>query len=101
MSVRTCENTLGTIWPDDLYFVVAATGGYINPGGQIFILPVIFGLNGGWKIRLFRNNTIVDYQQQIVGDPYFTYDPSTRAVTVTPDVALQEKFIVQAYKPVL
>lgn len=91
-----CDLSLASVWPDDLYFTVSATGGYINPGGQVFALPLTFK---GWKIRLIRNNTPADYQEQIVGDPYWTIDYDTRVVTIVPDAALQEKFQVQAYKP--
>lgn len=92
-----CENSLGSIWPDDLYFVVAASGGYINPGGQVFTLPVAFE---GWKIRINRNNIPLDFEEQVSGDPYFTNDTTTRVVTLSVDVSLGEKFCVMAYKPV-
>lgn len=81
--------------PDDIYFVVAASGGLINPGGQVFTLPSTFQ---DWKIRLVRNNIPTDFEEQISGDPYFTYDVSTRVVTIVPDASLQDKFMVQAYK---
>lgn len=94
---QPCDNTLASLWPNDLYFTVSAIGGYINPGGQVFTLPLAFK---NWKIRLIRNNTPADYQEQIVGDPYWTIDYATRIVTIVPDASLQEKFQIQAYKPV-
>lgn len=93
---QVCDNTLASLWPDDLYFVVADVGGFINPGGSIFTLPLRFK---NWKIRLIRNNIPADFEQQIVGDPYFTIDLTTRVVTIIPTASLQDKFQVQAYKP--
>ncbi len=94
--MANCDNTLALIWPPDLYFVVADSGGYINPGGQLFTLPLIFQ---NWLIRLVRNNVPTDFEDQGLGDPYFTYDPTTRIVTIVPDASLEDKFMVQAYKP--
>lgn len=92
----TCSNTLASLWPDDLYFVVLDTGGFVNPDGSVFTLPARFQ---NWKIRLIRNNIPVDFEEQVVGDPYFTIDLSTRVVTIVPAASLQDKFMAQAYKP--
>jgi hypothetical protein len=94
----SCEYKLEDIWPDDLYIVVQASGGLINPGGQVFTLPIQFA---GWKIRINSSNSPVDYQDQGVGDPYFTIDYDTRVVTLWQDVVLLQKIVVMAYKPTL
>lgn len=82
--------------PDDLYFVVPLSGGiYISDGGNIITLPLSFD---GWKIRLFRNNTMVDYGNQGTGDPYFTQDTNTNTLALSADAVEDEKFSVWAYK---
>jgi len=93
-----CENTLSSIWPDDLYFVVPASGGpYVNPGGQIITLPEEFQ---GWKLRVNRNNAPVDYLDQGTGDPYFEVDFDNNFINIHPDASEKDKFMIQAYKPV-
>lgn len=97
-----CRNSLADIWPDDLYFVIGRPGSLLDAGGQVFTLPSSFsGPNGGsgWKIRINRNNTPLDYLDQGTGDSYFSYDTNTRVVTLSVDVSDLEKFMVQAYKP--
>jgi len=90
-----CDNTLASIWPDDLYFVVPASGGpYINNGGQIITLPEAFK---GWKVRVNRNNTPVDFEDQGTGDPYF--ERGDNFISLSVDVVTSEKFMIQAYKP--
>lgn len=90
-----CENSLGSIWPDDLYFVVpAADGEYISDGGQIILLPSIFN---GWKLRINRNNVPIDYLDQGTGDPYWNQSGNT--VILSQDVNTNEKFLIMAYKP--
>lgn len=92
-----CQSNLSDIFPDDLYFVVPASGGpYINDTGNIISLPDIFK---GWKVRVVRNNTPLDYGDQGLGDSYFTQDTSTNTIGLSADAATSEKFIIQAYKP--
>lgn len=93
-----CDVTLGSIWPDDLYFVVPASGGsYINNGGNVITLPSAFS---GWKVRVVRNNSPLDYGNQN-GDPYFTHDTTLNQLGLSVDAVTGEKFMIQAYKPVL
>jgi len=92
-----CENSLSSIWPDDLYFVVPASGGdYINDGGQIITLPSAFA---GWKVRVNRNNTPLDYEDQGTSDPYFTQDTGNNFINLSSDAVTGEKFMIMAYKP--
>lgn len=92
----SCTNSLGSIWPDDLYIIVQSSGGLINPGGQVFTLPADFK---GWKIRMTSDNSPVDFEDQGTGDPYFTIDFDTRVVTLWQDAVLQQKIVIMAYKP--
>lgn len=93
-----CEYSLGSVWPDDLYFVVPESGGeYANDGDNIIQLPDSF-IN--WKLRVFRNNIISDYGDQGLGDPYWTRDYDLNTVALSVDAATNDKFIIQAYKPV-
>lgn len=92
-----CEYSLGSIWPDDLWFKVPVSGGpYINEGGQYISLPSQFE---GWKVRVLRNNVPVDYEDQGEGDPYYTQDVNANTVYVSAVVVEGEKFSIQAYKP--
>jgi hypothetical protein len=92
-----CQNNLSDIWPDDLYFVVPASGGlYINDTENIISLPSSFN---GWKVRVIRNNTPLDYGNQGLGDPYFTHDTATNTIGLSVDASTNEKFMIQAYKP--
>lgn len=92
-----CDNSLGKIWPDDIYFVVPDSGGeYVSDGGQIIKLPVSFV---GWKIRVLRGNVPVDYNEQVPGDPYFEHNPAEQFLNIHPDAQSGDKFIIQAYKP--
>ncbi len=93
-----CENSLGSIWPDDLGFVVPASGGtYISDGGQIIVRPDSFS---GWKVRVNRNNLSLDKGEQVVGDPYFTHDETNNFINLSNDAVTGDKFMIQAYKPV-
>jgi hypothetical protein len=94
-----CENSLGSIWPDDLYFVVPASGGsYVNDGGQIIALPSRFD---GWKLRVVRNNAPLDMDEQVVGDPYWEHVPASNSINLSNDATTGDKFMIQAYKPIL
>lgn len=93
-----CENTLASVWPDDLYFRVPLSGSpYINDGGQVIALPASFL---GWKVRVNRNNTPLDYNDQGTGSPYFTQDWNNNFITLSNDALEDDKFMIQAYKPV-
>jgi hypothetical protein len=93
----SCNYSLGSIWPDDLYFVVPLIGGsYINAGGNIIQLPEKFRK---WKVRVVRNNVPQDYGQQVSGDPYWTRDYDTNTIGLSADAIDGEKFQIQAYKP--
>jgi hypothetical protein len=91
-----CTTSLGSLWPDDLYFVVPASGGILNDGDAVFTLPTRFR---NWKIRVVRNNIPNDFQQQVLGDPYFDVDITLNEVTIVPAASLGDKFMIQAYKP--
>lgn len=92
-----CEYSLENLWPDDLYFLVPASGGtYISAGGQIILLPATFQ---NWKVRVVKNNTPLDYGAQGLGDPYFTRNISSNTVILNVDAQYQDKFMIQAYKP--
>lgn len=93
-----CENSLGSIWPDDLYFVVPASAGpYVNNGGQIIALPARFD---GWKVRVVRNNLPLDMDEQVVGDPYFEHIMGNNTLNLSNDALTGDKFMIQAYKPI-
>ena len=93
--IKSCI-AAGSTPPDDLYFRVPDTGSsYINNGGNIITLPATFL---GWRVRLIRNNTPVDYGDQGLGDPYFTQDISTNTLGLSADAVTDEKFMVWAYK---
>lgn len=92
-----CDASLNSIWPDDLYFVVPISGSqYTNAGDNIIQLPATF-LN--WKVRVFRNNTLQDYGDQGLGDPYWTRDYTLNTIGLSVDAAYQDKFAIFAYKP--
>lgn len=94
----SCYRSLGDIWPDDLYFVVPASGGgYVDAGGQIITLPDAFS---GWKVRVARNNIPVDNGEQVSGDPYFEQNLESNFLNIVPDATEGDKFMIQAYKPV-
>lgn len=93
-----CDQTLGSIWPDDLYIVVPVSGGqYINAGGQVITLP---GKFKGWKIRVNKNSIPLDYENQGTGDPYFQHDPINNFINLSVDAVELDKFCIMAYKPV-
>lgn len=94
---QPCDNTLASLWPDDLNFLVEASGGYINPGGLVFTLPSRFK---NWKVRIFRNTGLLDAVDFGIGNPFWDIDYSTRVVTLSIAAQLQETFSIQAYKPV-
>jgi len=92
-----CEiiDVLRELIPDDLYFVVPTSGGeYIDAGGQIILLPARFN---GWKLRVFRTNVLLDFEDQGQGDPYWTKAGNTVVLSV--DASELEKFAIFAYKP--
>lgn len=92
-----CDNTLASIWPDDLYFVVPLSGSpYINADGQIIALPLAFK---GWKVRVVKNNIPLDYLDQGVGAPYFDQNLPANAINLSLDVEEEDKFMIWAYKP--
>ncbi len=94
-----CENSLASIWPDDLEFVVPASGSpYVNNGGQIIALPARFD---GWKLRVIRNNSPLDMDEQVVGDPYWEHVPASNSINLSNDAITGDKFMIQAYKPIL
>ncbi len=89
-----CSNTLGSIWPDDLY-ITCGVGQLIEPGAASSVFPTMVG----WKIRVVRGGAYLDYQDQGGGDPYFDYTAITAEATWSVQPADGEKFIIQAYKP--
>ena len=92
-----CSNSLKDIWPDDLYFVVPASGGeYINPDETTINLPSRFA---NWKLRIWRNNGRLDYEDQGNGDPYWTHNEGNNQAVLNVAVEQYEKFIIEAYKP--
>lgn len=95
--MANCDVTLASVWPDDLYFKVPASGGsYVNNGGNIISLPSTFS---GWLVRVVRNNVPLDYGEITVGDSYFTQDIALNKIGLSMDAVTGEKFMIQAYKP--
>jgi hypothetical protein len=92
-----CDTSLKSIWPDDLYFVVPVSGSpYINNNENIITLPAEFK---NWKVRVFRNNGLLDYGQQIPGDPYWNWDQTQNTIGLSTDAQTFEKFLIVAVKP--
>lgn len=95
-----CNNSLSSIWPDDLYFTVPVSGSpYVNDGGQVIALPAKFGSGGGWKVRVNRNNVPIDFEDQGTGDPFFTQNLDNNFLNISPDAKQGDKFAIMAYKP--
>lgn len=90
-----CSNTLGSIWPDDLYITCGA-GQLIEPGAASSVFPTM----EGWKIRVIRGSLPLWVNANPSnGSPYCDYSAlSGEATWSTPPVD-GEEFIIQAYKP--
>ena len=92
--MANCDNTLASIWPDDLYIVCGA-GQAITPGS----VSTIFSTMAGWKIRIIRGGAPLNLGSNSNGSPYFDYTSITGEATWSQLPADTEEFIVQAYKP--
>ncbi len=89
-----CENSLGSIWPDDLYIVCGA-GELITPGAN----SSTFSTMEGWLIRVFRGGAPLFNGNPGNGSPYFDYTAITGEATWSITAFDGEEFIIQAYKP--
>jgi len=79
---------------DDIYSVVDGSSTFsINSGVTEILLPAGFAK----RLRIFRNNVLLDFEDQGLGDPYFTYDATTGIVTLSVETSSQEKFVFMAY----
>lgn len=91
-----CSIELSELWPNDVYFVVPASGGqYANDGDISFIVPTFVG----WKARLFRGGLPQYLTDPGDGNSYFDYTSITGEFTLSAAAAQYEIFICQAYKP--
>lgn len=91
-----CNIELSQLWPDDVYFVVPASGGsYGNNGSISFIIPAF----KGWKVRMIRNGFPQWLGNPNDGDTYFDFTGITGEFTVSVALVTGEKIICQAYKP--
>lgn len=97
----SCDNTLSSIWPDDVYFVVGVANPSVNNGVAVqngdnsFIIPSFIG----WKVRLVRAASPQYYTNPGTGNQYFDYTSITGEFTLSTQAATQEEFICMAYKP--
>jgi hypothetical protein len=89
-----CENSLGSIWPDDIY-IVCGVGNLIEPDDVSTIFPTMIG----WKIRVIRAGAPLNLGSNSNGSPYFDYTAITGEATWSIVAQNTEEFIIQAYKP--
>ncbi len=90
-----CSNSLGSIWPDDLY-IICGVGELIEPGAA----SSIFITMKGWKIRVTRGGTPLWVNNNPGnGSPYCDYTALSGEATWSVLPADGEEFIIQAYKP--
>ena len=89
-----CDNSLSSIWPDDIY-VVCGTGEVIEPGD----VSTVFFTMIGWKIRVIRAGAPLWVGDPGNGSPYFDYTAITAEATWSVLPVNAEEFIIQAYKP--
>ena len=93
----TAGGSGGDVIPDDVYSIVEDGGNFIiNDGDTTFTLPSAFQ---GWKVRVFRNNTLLDFTD-MNGDSYYTQDTETNTITLSVAAVTDEKIVIQAYKKV-
>jgi hypothetical protein len=97
-----CDNTLGSIWPDDVYFVVGVANPSVNNGTAVQIGDVSFIIPSfvGWKVRLVRALTPQYLTNPGTGNIYFDYTSITGEFTLSSPASLNEEYIAMAYKPV-
>ncbi len=87
---------LGQVIPDDVYFVVPASGGqYGNNGDISFVVPAFIG----WETRMFRNGWPQFLGNPNNGDTYFDYTGITGEFTLSIPLVTGEVIICQPYKP--
>ena len=94
MAEGDCNNTLGSIWPDDIY-VICGSGEAIEPGDASSTFTSMIG----WKIRIIRGGTPLWSGNPGDGSMYYDYTSITGEVTWSAVPADTEQFIIQAYKP--
>lgn len=90
----SCENSLGSIWPDDIYIVCGA-GEVIEPGD----VSTTFSTMVGWLVRVIRGGAPLWLGNPGNGSPYFDYTDITGEATWSVAASDTEEFIIQAYKP--
>ena len=95
VTTKTTMSNFFTAIPNDVYAVVDTAGVVtINDGDTTITLPSTFE---GFRIRIFRNGTLLDFEDQGSQDPYYTYNPSTRVITLSVAASTSEKFLIIAY----
>lgn len=96
-----CDNTLGSIWPDDVYFVVGVANERVNngtavqPDDQSFTIPSFVG----WKVRMIRGSAPQYQGNPGTGNQHYDYTSITGEFTLSAGAGPQEEFICMAYKP--
>lgn len=89
-----CFQTLGSIWPDDIY-VKVTSGALIEPGDQSTTFPTM----AGWKVRVTRGGSPLWLGNPGDGSMYYEYASITGEATWSAIAAEGDLFIIQAYKP--
>lgn len=89
-----CDNTLGSIWPDDIY-VVCGAGELVLPEAASSTFPTMIG----WKVRVIRGGSPLWLTNPGNGNSYFDYTALTGEATWSDVPVNGEAFIIQAYKP--
>lgn len=93
-SKSTMSNLFSAV-PNDIYALVGTEGTItINDGDSTITLPNTFT---GFRIRVFRNGTLLDFEDQGLGDPYYTYNSSTLEINLSLSASTDEKFVIMAY----
>lgn len=82
--------------PNDLYATVGSSTLFLDNISSITLPPSY----QNWMIRIFRNGSLLDYEDQGASDPYFDYDASTGEITLSNDTVTGEKFVIIAYKKI-
>jgi hypothetical protein len=99
--MANCDNTLASIWPDDVYFVVGVANPSVNGGVAVQQGDVSFTIPSmiGWKTRLIRGSLPQYLTNPATGNQYWDYTSITGEFTLSNPAGTQEEFICSAYKP--
>lgn len=90
-----CNESLASIWPDDIY-TVCGSGQLIEPAAASTTFPTMVG----WKVRIIRAGSPLNYGSNSNGSPYFDYSAITGEATWSITPFDTEEFIIMAYKPI-